>query len=209
MKRILIIALLTSLSLSISAQSSKSSAAGEDAEAGVAIIAPKLDVPFFHASESSLRWWIVEDHSGHLEDTMDGTIDANDLLRVEHTANCISTHQGEHRMDFCKAQTTADGGVTLKFSGGMPAYASALKVTIDRKLGYQCSFSARYPGPTHSLKWKITRKELHLKSPELKSGARILGWLSITFDEIDEATKVTRSYKIDGHFKPVLQHATP
>lgn len=196
--------LFAALIASASAQGPEMPPRCEDAIVARAATDPKLDSPLFHTRKSSYHWWIVGDESGRLEDTMDGTIDADDLLQVEQTANCISSHQGKHLMENCEAVATTDG-VSLTFVGGMPAYASGLTITIDSKLSYQCSFEARYPGGTNSIKWKITRKELKLKRSELLPGSRVYGWLSISFDETDSAN-VTKSYKIEGYFKPVLQH---
>ena len=170
-----------------------------------ATVAPKLDTPFYHKTETSYRWWIIEDESGHLEDTTDGSIDADDLLRIEHTANCVSSHQGDHIMTFCEAVATANGAL-LEFSGGSPAYTSSLSITIDPKLNYKCFFTATYPAPTNPLKWKITKKELRLKRSQLTGGSRLFGWLSISFAEIDSVSNLSKSYKIEGYFKPVFQH---
>lgn len=172
------------------------------------MVAPKLDSAFYHQSQSSYHWWIVENEEGHLEDTADGVIDADDLLKLEHTANLVSTHQGEHSMEFCEATATTDGAV-LTFAGGMPAYASSLTVELDAKRNFKCSFSATYPGPTNPLRWRITKKELKLKSSGLTGGTRLRGWISVSFDEIDTVTGASKNYKIEGYFKPVLQHKQP
>lgn len=208
MKRRHMAAVVVMLGVAAAAEPSRPVNRCEDPISARATVDPQLDVPFFKTRETAWQWWIVEDESGHLEDTIDGVIDADDLLRVESAADCVSTHQGEHRMRDCVAMATSDG-VVLEFSGGMPAYASKLVVTIDRKLGYRCAFSGSYPAPTNPLKWKITGKELHLKSAELRAGSRILGWISVAFEEIDETARVTKTYKISGHFKPVLQHRSP
>ena len=111
-------------------------------------------------------------------------------------------------MNFCEAVSTGEGA-TLEFSGGMPAYASNLRVTINSSLKYECSFMVTYPAPTGTLKWKITKKELRLKSREFQGGSRIFGWLSVSFDEVDPAHNSTKNYKIEGYFKPVLQGKKP
>lgn len=171
-------------------------------------VTPKLDSAFYRQSQSSYHWWIVENEEGNLEDTADGVIDADDLLKLEHTANLVSTHQGEHLMEFCEATATTDGAVLI-FAGGMPAYASSLTVDLGAKRNFKCSFSATYPGPTNPLRWRITKKELKLKSSDLTGGTRLHGWLSVSFDEIDTVTGASKSYKIEGYFKPVLQHKKP
>jgi hypothetical protein len=176
----------------------------EDNLVGVAAVAPKLDCRFFQTTKTSYRWEIVEDDDGNLENTLGGQIAAEDLLRIEHTADCTSSHQGEHLMEFCDAVATT-AGVKLTLSGGMPAYASDLTVTINSKLDFKCSFSAVYPGPTGPLHWKVTKKALKLRSANLKSGTRLRGWISVEFEELDETSKESHTYKIEGYFKPVIQ----
>ncbi len=107
-----------------------------DQLAAAAVIVPELDAPLFHSIATSRLWWIIEDESGEVEDTMDGLLTDDELLLVEHTAALTSTHQGEHMMNFCDAVATPDGGVELHFTGGMPAFASALTLTVDAKLNY-------------------------------------------------------------------------
>ena len=176
----------------------------EDNIVGVAAVVPKLDCRLFKTTKTSYHWEIVEDDDGNLENTFGGQIAAEDLLRIEHTADCTSSHQGKHLMEFCDAVATTDG-VKLTISGGMPAYASDISLTINSKLEFKCSFSADYPGPTGPLHWKVTKKALKLKSANLKSGTRIRGWISVEFEEMDDTSKESHTYKIEGYFKPVIQ----
>lgn len=173
-----------------------------DSIAGVAEIVPKLDCEFFKTTKTSRPWHIVE-HEGRLENTMGG-IAAEDLLLIELTAHCTSTHQGEHLMQLCDAVKTKDG-VKLEISGGMPAYASGISVTIDAKLNFICDFSAVYPDYSGPLQWKITKKTLKLKSDKIEVGSRIYGWVSVEFEERDNAAQKPRTYKIEGYFKPFIQ----
>ena len=175
----------------------------EDKLAAVAALVPDLDHKFFRTTETSFAWHIVEGDDGKLEDTMDGTIDPEDLMRVEHTAHCRSTHQGDHAMDFCDAERTADG-VRLVISGGMPAYASELTVTLNSKREFQCAFSAVYPAATNPLRWRVTKKAMKLKKADFAPGNRLRGWISVDFEEIDQTTKEAHSYHIEGYFKPVI-----
>jgi len=176
----------------------------EDNLVGVAAVVPKLDSRLFKTTKTSYHWQIVEDDDGNLENTFGGQITAEDLLRIEHTADCTSSHQGKHLMEFCDAVATADG-VNLTISGGMPAYASDIAVSINAKLEFKCLFSAVYPGPTGPLHWKVTKKALKLKSANLKSGTRLRGWISVEFEEKDDTSKETHTYNIEGYFKPVIQ----
>ncbi|HSI65578.1 MAG TPA: hypothetical protein VLE43_20795, partial [Candidatus Saccharimonadia bacterium] len=146
---------------------------------------------------------------GKLEDTMDGAISEEDLVRLEHTSACISTHQGEHSMPYCDATATPDGGVTLVIHGGMPAYASGITVTVDAENHFTCAFQAVYPSPKPPLRWRITKKTLRAKSLKKEAGRRFYAWLSVEFDEVwtENGTEQKRSYKIEGHVKPVIQHA--
>lgn len=180
----------------------------EDSLTAAATIAPKLDSKLFHETQTALNWWIVESESGSFEDTLDGEISADDLVRIEETAACTSTHQGEHQMEFCDAVRDGES-VQLSLSGGLPAYASELSIRIDPSLAFHCSFSATYPAPTDGLRWRITKKELRLKSREMTPGHRLFGWVSVIFEESDASGEQPKTYKIEGYIKPVIQHKTP
>ena len=188
----------------LSAGDPPAKSACEDGVSASATIAPKLDSPLFHETKTSLNWWIVESESGEIVDTIDGEIGPDDLVRIEHTASCTSTHQGEHLMKFCDAIREGEG-VRLSLSGGMPAYASSLSVTIEPSLAFRCDFSATYPAPTSSLRWKITKKEFRLRSRDFTPGHRLHGWISVTFEETEGAAQ-PKTYKIEGYIKPVIQH---
>jgi len=56
-------------------------AACEDKLPGTAVIVPDLDCGFFRTTKTSLPWWIIGEQGGKLEDTLDGSIDADDLRR--------------------------------------------------------------------------------------------------------------------------------
>lgn len=178
----------------------------EDKLVAVADVAPDLDCEFFRTSETSRQPWIVEKNDGGLEDTIDGSIDADDLLFIEQAGDCISNHQGEHAMEFCDAVKTKDG-VEFELSGGAPAYMSYLTVTIDAKRQFTCKFKAVYPSASTPLRWKVTKKAMSLKTAVGEPGSRLRGWISVEFDEVDDTNGATRSYKIEGYFKPVIQSA--
>ncbi len=177
----------------------------EDNISSAATIVPKLDSPLFHETKSSLNWWIIESAPGVLEDTIDGEIGADDLVRIEHTASCFSTHQGRHAMEFCNA-IQEGAKIQLSLSGGLPACVGGLDVTLEPDLKFRCAFSVVYPGPTGPLRWKITQKELRLKSRDLSARHRLYGWISVTFEEADDSGAPPRTYKIEGYFKPVIQN---
>ena len=48
---------------------------------------------------------------------------------------------------------------------------------------------------------------MKLKSNKLDARGRLYGWISVEFEEIDSATRVSRAHKIEGYFKPVIQTA--
>jgi hypothetical protein len=176
----------------------------EDKIVASAVIDPKLNTPFFRKTETSLPWHIVVHDDGTLEDAIDDTIDAEDLVRVEHTAHCVSTHRGEHSMAFSEA-VAREEGVILTISGGLPAYTGELTVSIDGKGQYECAFTAEPKVPTPAFKWKIKNKALRLRSDKMKPGSRLYGWISVEFEETDGTANTARTYKIEGHFKPVIQ----
>jgi len=176
----------------------------EDSIIGVAADGSELDCNLFKTTITSYRFGMLEDRDGGVENTFGGQITAEDLMRIEHTADCISSHQGDHLMEFCDAVATKDR-VMMNITGGLPAYASHLTITINKKLEFKCFFSAVYPAPNVAVHWKVTKKALKLKATDFNAGKRLRGWISVEFDEIDKITKETHAYKIEGFFKPVIQ----
>lgn len=172
-------------------------------------VEPKLKFKFFTAPpETSRPWHIVEHADGHLEDTAGDGIDEEDLILLEHTAACISTHQGEHPMIFCEAKSTGDAGLTLHIHGGEPGHFSSLTVDVDTKnRDFTCSFEAVYPSPTPALNWRITKKSMRAKSLNAQPGRRFYAWISVEFDEVwtENGAQQKRSYKIEGPVKPVIE----
>ena len=93
------------------------------------IIQSNLNSPFFDSKSSSYPWYIVQLEDGGFENTFGEEIDKEDTIKIEHTANCLSTHQGKHEMNFCHAKLTGDT-LILEIYGGLPAYASSLLIEI-------------------------------------------------------------------------------
>jgi biopolymer transport protein ExbD len=178
----------------------------EDKLVAEAVLDPTLNSDFFDKTETRRQPWIVEHSDGGLEDSTDGTVDADDLLLVERTANCSSTHQGEHVMDFCDGAKSGDG-LKLDFWGGLPAYTGALTVRVDATRQFICEFKADYPSSPTPLRWVVRKKAMKLKEAIGEPGSRLRGWISVEFDEIDVTSGSVKSYKIEGYFKPVILNA--
>lgn len=170
-----------------------------------------LDTEFFHAKVSSYPFYVIEHDDGHLENTLGEKVTAEDAIKVEHTAKCISSHQGEHLMSFCEAKQFS-GGLLLEMAGGLPAYASSLTLQIDKDKKLRCRFFATYPMtvPDEKLTWSITKKTFKMTSDKFDVGTRLLGWLSVEFDEscTIDGKVTTKSYKIEGYVKPIIQKST-
>lgn len=171
-----------------------------------AVLDPTFNSDFFGKTETRRQPWIVEHSDGSLEDATDGKVDADDLLLVERTANCSSTHQGEHAMDFCDAVKSADG-LELEFWGGFPAYTGVLTVRVDAKRRFTCEFKADYPSPPTPLRWEVRKKAMKLRDAIGEPGSRLRGWISVEFDEIDVTSGSVKNHKIEGYFKPVILNA--
>lgn len=176
-----------------------------DAILGHVAVDPTLDSPFFRATTSSYPWDIVEHEDGTLEDTFGGRVSKASVEKIEHTADCVSSHQGRHAMSFCDAETKL-GRLSLTISGGMPAYASSLAIFMDGER-FTCDFSAAYPGPAKGLGWRITKKELKVKSSKIEAGNRFYAWLSIKFEEsrLVDGKIVWQPHKIEGYLKPQIR----
>lgn len=177
-----------------------------------ASVEPDLDSDFFRSKEASYQSHIVVHEDGSLENTLGGKVSRKDAVKIEHTAKCLSSHQGEHVMSYCDAELV-DGGLMLFLTGGLPAYASRLTLRIDAEKNLKCRFEAVYPMtiPGEKLEWKITKKAFRMKSGDFKTGTRMLGWLSVEFEESCTVNgKVTRkNHKIEGYVKPVIPKANP
>lgn len=172
-------------------------------------VAPELNFKFFTTVETSRPWHLGEHEDGSLEDTADGSIDEEDLILLEHTSACVSTHQGEHAMNFCEAKSTGDATLSLLIHGGAPGHISSLKVELDAKSGnFTCAFDAVYPSPTPPLKWRITKKTMRATSLDVRPSRRFYAWISVEFDEVwmENGKEQKQSYKIEGPIKPVIQH---
>ena len=173
----------------------------------VAVVDPTLNSDFFRAKDGSYPFYIVEHEDGHLENTQGDKVSKEEATKIEHTAKCLSSHQGEHLMSFCDAQQF-DGGLLFEVTGGLPAYASSLTLRIGKDQSFTCRFAATYPRsvPGEKLTWTITKKTFKMTSASFTAGERLLGWLSVGFEEtctIDG--KVTsKSHKIEGYVKPVI-----
>lgn len=169
------------------------------------IINHKMHSAFFDSHESSYPWYIVRNEDGTFESITDETISERDKKPVEHTSNCISTHQGQHMMEYADA-TYDSGGLTLEISGGMPAYFSSLRIIV-KGVDFVCRFKGVYPAPVSNCKRNIIAKKLIFKDREIKKGERLFAWVSVEFEETSTYQGVTKTsrYKIEGYIKPVVK----
>jgi hypothetical protein len=176
------------------------------------IVDPRLDSDFFKAKDASYPFYIVEHENGHLENTFGEKITKEDATKIEHTAKCISSHQGEHLMSFCEAQLS-DGGISLHVWGGLPAYFSSLTLRTDKDKNITCGFTVNYPTqlPSEKLSWTITKKTFKTTNENFKSGERLYGWLSVEFEEksVIDGKTTTKPHKIEGFIKPIIDNPIP
>ncbi len=164
----------------------------------------KLHSDFFESHEASYPWYIIKNDDGTFESALDREITTEDKMPIEHTSNCVSTHQGKHIMTFCDARYEA-GILQLEIYGGMPAYSSSLLITI-KDSEFLCHFKAAYPAPVSNCKWTILSKKLTLKNHAITSGKRINAWVSVEFKETAtyRGETTTHNYKIEGYLKPLV-----
>ena len=161
---------------------------------------------FFNTSESSYPWYIIPNDNGTFGTVLDKKITKEDTIPIEHTSNCVSTHQGDHIMHLCDAVLKAPGHLQLIIHGGLPAYASSLMIQIDQSK-FKCFFNAVYPAPVSGLKWKILSKELKVKTKDLKKGERFYAFVSVEIEETGtyQGKTSTEKYKIEGYLKPIIK----
>lgn len=175
----------------------------EDKVEAKAVIEPELNSSFFKVTTTSFDSMIVESEDGSIENTGSDTISEQDLLRIEHTAQCRTDHQGDHEMHLGRARVTVDG-VELSIFGGAPAFSGILDVLISPDLSYTCSFRANYVAADARLRWRILKKTLRLKHEPRKVGQRLYGWISVIFEEEDTKSGAKKVNKVEGYIKPVI-----
>jgi hypothetical protein len=164
-----------------------------------------LDSKFFRSYQASYPWYIIRNDDGTFENTLGDEVSEEDKIMIEHTSNCVSTHQGKHVMDFCDA--TYDAGLhRLEIHGGMPAYASSLLITVKGS-EFFCRFRASYPALVSNCKWNILSKKLIFRDKDIEKGRRLYAWLSVEFEEIStyQGKTTTMKHKIEGYIKPVVK----
>ncbi len=164
-----------------------------------------MDSAFFRSYKASYPWYIIRNDDGTFENTLGDEVSAKDKILIEHTAHCVSTHQGKHSMDFCDATYNA-GTLTLEIHGGMPAYASSLMIIV-KDSDFFCRFRASYPAPVSNCKWNILSKKLIFRDKGIEKGRRIYAWLSVAFEETStyQGKTTTMKHKIEGYIKPVVK----
>ena len=163
----------------------------------------KLESPLFTRSSFEFPWWILKHEDDTIEDTLDGRIDASDLLRTEITSDCVTGHQGEHTMQFASAEAL-EHGLRITVHGGLPAYTGHLEILWRPGGQFSCAFRAEYPDQTNPLRWRITQKNLTILDNGGRVGQRLFAYLSVSFDEIDTKTGLSESFTITGCIKPFI-----
>ena len=176
----------------------------KDSIKGKITVDNNLHSEFFASQEASYPWYILRNEDGTFESALGGEITEEDKTPIEHTSNCVSTHQGNHIMNFCDAAYESSA-LRLEIYGGLPAYSSSLMIRI-KDSEFLCFFKAAYPAPVFNCEWNILSKRLILKSTEFNKGERIYAWISVTFEEIAtyKGNKTSNTYKIEGYLKPVV-----
>jgi hypothetical protein len=164
-----------------------------------------MDSAFFRSYQASYPWYIIRNDDGTFENTLGEEVSEEDKIPIEHTSNCVSTHQGEHVMDFCDATYDA-GTLRLEINGGLPAYASSL-VIIVKGPEFFCRFRASYPLPASNCKWNILSKKLIFRDKNIEKGRRLYAWLSVQLEEISTYQGKTSAmrHKIEGYIKPIVK----
>lgn len=169
------------------------------------IVDAGLDSEFYHSTVKSYPWYISQRSDGTFESHIDDVVKKEDMVQIEHNSNCITTHNGKHKMHLCDAKLI-DGNVEIEIYGGEPGWANSFLIKIIDNHFY-CYFKAEYPVSGLSLKWNIVSKELKLKNNNFIKGKRIFGKVFVEFEEIVKQNGETevKKYTIAGYIKPKLK----
>lgn len=204
LNRVIFVMLISGVSVAVSGYEFHDYNNSRDPVVGIVRVDPKLSSDFFNTYEESLPWHVIKLENETFESVLGETVRAEDTIPVEHTSNCVSTHQGRHTMEFCYAEMK-NGVLILEVYGGLPAYASSLliKVTGDK---YHCFFRAVYPAPVQDVSWRILSSELILKTNDMKKGDRAYAKISVMIEEQStwQGKTEKQNYTIKGYLKPVV-----
>jgi hypothetical protein len=172
---------------------------------GRVLLNSNMDSQFFRSHKASYPWYIIRNADGTFENTLGDEVSEEDKIPREHTAHCVSTHQGKHVMDFCDATYDA-GALRLEIYGGMPAYASSLMIIV-KDSEFFCRFRASYPSLVSNCRWSILSKKMIFKDKDIKKGRRLYAWLSVEFEETSmyQGKTTTMKHKITGYIKPIVK----
>ena len=176
------------------------------------IISPvQIDTSFIDTltftSKWDYPWYIAVDDNGHFETALGYSIGKDDTVRLYHTANCVTNHQGEHHIRYCDARIHNDT-IQLVFMPELPAYASSLTVFIHKN-NFRSDFQAVYPSyiPGEKLTWRTTKQKLILNNSGYKLDDLIMGYIEVEFIEtaaIPRKKPVSNNYYFRGFFKTRL-----
>jgi hypothetical protein len=146
-------------------------------------------------------WYMILLPDGRFEKTLGNEpILSEDTIKLYHTANCITNHQGLHNINNCVSLINNDS-ITLTFESQLPAYASQLTVKITNDI-FRSSFWAVYPyiEVGQELTWQTTKQKLILDQDKYKLGDIIKGYIEIEFSEISNMTLPQNKSNISNYF---------
>jgi hypothetical protein len=148
---------------------------------------PQLYDPFFASNEWSYPWWVIKDADGHIENTMGGTTDEQELPRLKHTAKCFTAHQGKHEIKFCEARRLKDNTIELFVHDMSPSTNDNLKILVQDGL-FSCQYWTSYVADRgdEGLIWTTKRQRLILDKKVYTIGDIIQG--KIEFECLQEVT---------------------
>ena len=157
-------------------------------------------------------WYMILLPDGRFEKTLGNKpISSEDTIKLYHTANCITNHQGLHDVNYCVALIDNDS-ITLTFEPQLPAYASQLTVKIKNDL-FSSNFWTAYPDlrVDEIISWKTTKQKLILDKENYKLGGIIKGYIEVEFSEVSNMTLPQNksnisNYFFRGFFKTQLTH---
>ena len=145
--------------------------------------------PFFESTEWGYPWWIIKHSDGHIENTMGGPTDENELPRLQHTAKCSTSHQFDHQINFCDATLLPDGTLELFIHDESASTSDSLRVLV-KDGQFTSQYWTFYPANKgdERLIWTTTRQDLVLDKRAYNKGDELRG--RIRFECLQELTNL-------------------
>lgn len=173
---------------------------------------PKLSDPFFETERWTYPYWEAEDVNGRVVYTRaQSPSGEKELPRSKNTARCLSSHQFEHTVDFCRAKFLDGDSIELFIYDDHSPIPDNLRIVVQKGV-FWSQYWTYYKKRTeqgNGLRWITKKQALTLDNKVFRKGDVIKG--RIVFECVEEvnnpspSSKYPYAIRIEGVFKTIVE----